>query len=304
MTKRSWYDQRGFFYFLFILIFFIHAGLLIVKFAREMKPSVVESIPEEKTEPIKVKISKEAIEKWRREKKQIVDSEDGDNFSRPKDAAFLSDKNRSFDRQTRAQNLNKFEKAALGNGKVTSNGSKKNTPKKNSKKEIKLSDLGAYEGHPDPFEEAAHEMAKSQKGSRNGDPQSRGVSSTNDFIDDVPLGDLTHLNTQEFKFYGFYHRIRQKLEQFWGRSLHAKAAQMMKGNRRLPASEDMITSLQVTLDAHGEIIAIKIMGPSGIKELDDAAVESFNEAGPFPNPPKDLIVDDQVVLEWGFVVRS
>jgi hypothetical protein len=33
-------------------------------------------------------------------------------------------------------------------------------------------------------------------------------------------------------------------------------------------------------------------------------VESFNQAGPFPNPPQDLIVEGKVKIEWGFVVKS
>jgi hypothetical protein len=49
---------------------------------------------------------------------------------------------------------------------------------------------------------------------------------------------------------------------------------------------------------------VKILGASGVKELDDAAVESFNHAGPFPNPPKDLLINDVATIEWGFVVNS
>src|SRR5207237_747484 len=107
----------------------------------------------------------------------------------------------------------------------------------------------------------------------------------------------------EYKFYGFYHRIRQKLEQFWGKSIQEKSQLIFRSGRKI-ASADYITSLQVTLNAKGEIIGVKILGASGIKELDDAAVESFNEAGPFPNPPKELLVDGKATIEWGFVVKS
>lgn len=72
----------------------------------------------------------------------------------------------------------------------------------------------------------------------------------------------------------------------------------------MPASEDLITSLQITLNEKGQIIGVKILGTSGVKELDDAAIESFNQAGPFPNPPKDLLVNGKAVIEWGFVVKS
>ena len=118
------------------------------------------------------------------------------------------------------------------------------------------------------------------------------------------MSDFTQLNTVEFKYYGFYHRIRQKLEQFWGRSIQEKAEAIYKSGRRLPASDNYTTSLQVTLNAKGEIVAVNIKSPSGVKELDDAAIESFNQAGPFPNPPKDLVRNGRAVIEWGFVVKS
>jgi protein TonB len=146
--------------------------------------------------------------------------------------------------------------------------------------------------------------SESVQGMKNGDPLAQGLSATNDYVEEVTLGDFTHLNTVEYKFYGFYHRIRQKLEQFWGKSIQEKAEAIFRSGRRLPASENLITSLQVTLDAKGEIVNVKILGASGVKELDDAAIESFNEAGPFPNPPKELLVNGKATIDWGFVVKS
>ncbi|HXH29204.1 MAG TPA: energy transducer TonB [Bacteriovoracaceae bacterium] len=227
-------------------------------------------------------------------KKQIVRSEESESDEK-KDQAYLSDKTRSFDRESVAKRIDTFKPSAQG------------SPKKSITKrseDIKLSDLGAYPKSENPFKKAAREYSKSKNGLVNGNPDVRGISSTNDYIKEVPAGDFTHLNTVEFKYYGFYHRIRQKLEQFWGRSIQEKAEILIKDGRRVPASEELITALQVTMDRDGEIIAIKVKGSSGVKELDDAAIESFNDAGPFPNPPKDLIVNGKVTVEWGFVVKS
>ena len=102
----------------------------------------------------------------------------------------------------------------------------------------------------------------------------------------------------------FYHRIRQRLEQYWGSSIQSKAKHLYKSGRRIPASENLITAITVTLDVKGNILDIKIDGTSGVKELDQAAIESFNKAGPFPNPPKGLLVDGRAVIQWGFVVKS
>ena len=115
---------------------------------------------------------------------------------------------------------------------------------------------------------------------------------------------MTRLNTVEFKYYGFYHRIRQKLEQYWGNSLRDKVNALMKSGRRIPANGERITSLTVILDSRGNIIKVQLKGTSGVKELDDAAVESFNKAGPFPNPPKGMIKNGIARIEWGFVVKG
>ena len=275
---RSWAQEKSFYPLLLCFMLMLHmvAMILELKFNPEK--------PQTGQRPIVVKLQN--LES----KKQIVQSEDSDN-KEIKDKAYLSDKTRSFDRQTRARVTDVFKEGAAGGAK-----------KKQGAKDLKLSDLGTRPGE-DPFKSAAKEYTDKKNGSSQDTPE-RKVSSTNDYLEELPPGDLTNLNTVEYKYYGFYHRIRQKLEQFWGRSLYEKAEQLAKDGRRVPASEDLITALQITLDEKGNIIGIHILGSSGIKELDDAAVESFNEAGPFPNPPKDLIVDGKVTIEWGFVVKS
>ncbi|MBF0359689.1 MAG: TonB C-terminal domain-containing protein [Oligoflexia bacterium] len=141
-------------------------------------------------------------------------------------------------------------------------------------------------------------------GLSNGDANSRGLSRNNDFIEDVPLGDITNLNTIEFKHFGFYSRIRERLEQYWGATLKSKADQIYRTGKKLTHGHNYITSLKITIDLKGNIVKIQLMGSSGQEQLDNAAIESFNKAGPFPNPPKDLLKDGVATLEWGFVVRS
>lgn len=277
-------NEQTYFPLLFSFILMLHLGLLALHFKI---PSPAKNIAnaENKTRPMKVRVIPLDLSR------QIVQSSDTQN-RKVSENAYLSDKTRTFDRQTRARVNDIFKVGQKGGGG--------GTPKA-SRKSLKLSDLGTMVGK-DPFAEAAKTLTKG-KGGRGKGNRSVSSSSTNDFLPNVPLGDMTELNTVEYKFYGFYHRIRQKLEQFWGRSLEDKAKELLKQGRRV-ASEEMITSLQITLDSQGEIVAIKVLGTSGIKELDDAAIESFNDAGPFPNPPRDLIVDGKVTIEWGFVVKS
>ncbi len=295
MQSLNWQNRS--FYFFLAAIVILHGSFMLV----QLKHHYV--IPEQvASEVIKLKLIQETLKTTHRQ--QIVQSEDSASQEEPQDKAFLSDKNRHFDRQTVSKNIDTFKKAAKGNATINQvakiNESQK---KKNEKwKDIKLSDMGIAAGEPLP--KKMDRSPASVKGMENGDPLSQGLSASNDYVEEMTLGDFTHLNTVEFKHYGFFHRIRQKLEQFWGRSIQEKAHAVFRQGRRLPASQDLITSLQITLNEQGQIIAVKILGTSGVKELDDAAIESFNQAGPFPNPPKDLLVNGKAVIEWGFVVKS
>ena len=292
-------DQKRFFYFL-AAVFAIHTALLAVK----LRGHIQELTFSPSSRPIKISLVQDALKQMASlQKRQIVQSDDAATDTKPETKAFLSDKNRSFDRQTIAKSVNTFHKAGKGNASVTNPkdmGTAK-TEKKKTIQDLKLSDFGIAAAESIPERSRA---PASIKGIEDGDLNSAGLSATNDYVEEVALGDFTHLNTVEYKHYGFFHRIRQKLEQFWGKTLHEKANNIFRSGRRLPASDSLITSLRVTLNTKGEIVAVKILGTSGVRELDDAAIESFNEAGPFPNPPKDLLVNGQATIEWGFVVKS
>lgn len=260
--------------------------------------------------------------------KQIVANETNGRVERPKNSRFAGEKDQTFDRQTMARTNGAFKEAGLGQ-KTGSNETLAQVPKKvqpeikkpataPAKKNLSLSDLGGFElAKVEKAHEAAaaeekailDEMAEKTKsaqalGLEKGKAGTNGLSASNDFVEDVPLGDMTNLNTTENMYYGFYHRIRQKLEQHWGTSIKDKAKNLYRSGRRMPASENLITAVTVILNDRGNIVDIKIEGTSGIRELDQAAIESFNKAGPFPNPPKGLLVGGRATIQWGFVVKS
>lgn len=280
------------------LIVFLHLVMLVMK---SIESSPRNRVVSEST-LIKVKLLQEHFQKTEQQekKKQIVQSEEAPSERTPVDSKFLSDKDRAFDRQTVAKKVDSFQTATQGHSAQVGEQTHK-AAKKQGKKNIDLSKIGHNAlGEENPFKEVTQTAKIGQKTT----PKKATVSASNDYIQDIALGDFTQVNTTEFKFYGFYHRIRQKLEQFWGRSIQEKAAALHRSGRRLPASEDLITSLKITLDEQGQIVRVKVLSTSGVRELDEAAVESFNKAGPFPNPPKDLLVEGEATIEWGFVVKS
>lgn len=235
---------------------------------------------------------------------QIVQNDETGRQEKPKDEAFLGAKDQTHDRQTVARRVDTFNRAAKGNSQAESVPSPETRAqaKKPALKNLKLSDLGVEAVGAPQVRRAPASAAT--KGIESGDEKSQGLSSTNDYVEHVALGDFTQLNTVEYKYYGFFHRIRGKLEQFWGKSLKEKTDAIYKSGRRLASSDQFTTGLVITMNEAGEIIKVQVKNPSGVQELDDAAVESFNQAGPFPNPPKGLLVNGQAVIEWGFVVRS
>lgn len=305
--RRSWASNQNTFITILLIFFLIHLGALFTHLKMKEVPTLPPPVAGTKA-PIKVQLEKLPQDQT---KKQIVQSEDG-GIKKKVDDAYLSDKDRAFDRESVARNVDTFKsgKSSGGGSEAQSRGGKTKSKRREAKtkkgvpKDMKLSDLGANVGAPDPFLSAAKDYTAKKNGHGPGKESSQRVSSTNDHVTDVPLGDVTHLNTAEYKYYGFYHRIKQRLEQFWGRSIQEKAEQLAKGGRRVASDDELITSLQITLNHVGEVVEIRITGTSGVKELDDAAIESFNQAGPFPNPPKGLIRNGRVTLEWGFVINT
>lgn len=65
-----------------------------------------------------------------------------------------------------------------------------------------------------------------------------------------------------------------------------------------------MTSLRITLDGEGQIVRVKVLSTSGVRELDDAAIESFNKAGHFQIHQKIFWLKGSATIEWGFVVKS
>jgi len=277
MIQRSWFYRNGLYYTILALVILLHLILLATRMYQDWRlADSKDNVQPRQERTFKIKFQTDS-------KRQIVQSEDPPTKEKPTKKSFLSDKDRKFDRETVARKVDTFKSSGKGNS---------------NKDSLSLSDLGAFEKGHNPLKAAA--KVAGQKRNNN----QAGVSSTNDYVEQVPLGDLTYLNTVEYKYYGFFHRIRQKLEQFWGRSIQEKAEAIMKEGRRVASNDNLITALVVTLNEAGEIVNIVIKGSSGVKELDDSAVESFNEAGPFPNPPKELVENGEVKIEWGFVINT
>ena len=286
---------------------FFHLAVILLRWQPEIQ-NEIKSIQEKVTriklvEPEQIeKISE--VRKKEVVKRQIVTTEKSDLDIKPVPTRFLSEQNQAVDRQTVAKDIGSFKEAAKGvaNGAETQVAKESKAERVSKKEKVSLAALGQVKI---PKSQALKEAKKelSSLGIKNGREGLTGLARNNDYVEDIPLGDMTKLNTVEFKYYGFYHRIKQRLEQHWGKSLKEKAESMAKKGR-IPASEDRITALSITLDSAGQIVDIELRSSSGVSEFDEAAIDSFNKAGPFPNPPQGMMVNGKATIEWGFVVKS
>jgi len=302
-----------------ILSCLFHLSMFFIKFPstqqspKKEREMITFSLDDPKANLTKIK---EQILMREMEKGQVVNTEQNGRKEKPKETRFLGKTDQTFDRQTVAATIASFKEAGKGkrDGVADAHQNETAAPKPMQAKKaapqfgkLSLSDLAlTKEQLPtnQVREQNRRELKEAAQGLERGKEGLSGFAQNNDYVEDVALGDMTALNTQEFKYFGFYDRIRKKLEQFWGQSLQEKAKSIYKTGRRIASGNDSITSLKVTLDDKGNILHVEIHSTSGIREFDDAAVESFNKAGPFPNPPRGMIRNGLAEIEWGFVVKS
>ena len=254
-------------------------------------------------------ISIRTILKSNMKEKQIVKSSKTENEKIDPNSKFLGMKNQVVKKETKAKRVASFSEASRGkiDGVKQKNALSQNSIKQQKKILKKLTfdklSMDLKNIHMDGIKNSKSQNL-AVRGETNGHSKTSGLNQNNDFLEDVPMGDMTYLNTVEYKYFGFYDRIRKKLEIHWGSTLEAKTSLFYKSGRRMPATENALTSLIVILNSKGSIVDVRIRSSSGFQLLDEAAIESFNKAGPFPNPPLVMLQNGRAEIRWGFVVNS
>lgn len=128
-----------------------------------------------------------------------------------------------------------------------------------------------------------------------------GLSAGDDYIEGAVIGPMTILNTQEFKYYNYYERLKERIQTIW-RPLIREVIYKLDINKQLKVGI-FTTKLLVDLNKIGEIIKIQIIAQSGYEEFDKIGTRAFLQAEPFPGPPKELINDNVFQLRWDFIVN-
>jgi TonB family protein len=96
---------------------------------------------------------------------------------------------------------------------------------------------------------------------------------------------LPWLATREWKFARFFDRVKQQVAEVWN-PMDAARVRDPTGSRYF--NEDRTTVLAVVLNPQGRITEIKVARSSGLDFLDQTAIDAFEKAQPFVNPPPGL----------------
>jgi protein TonB len=132
-----------------------------------------------------------------------------------------------------------------------------------------------------------------------------GPSATDDHLKNIPTGMQTLLSTREFVYYSYYNRIKDKLRQYWEPMIKEKMERVLRQGRTLASSDNKITRIVILLDERGTLVRVQVLSASGVRDLDDAAIEAFRAAAPFPNPPKGIVEPDGFIrIRWDFVLEA
>ncbi|MEZ4815685.1 MAG: cell envelope integrity protein TolA [Bdellovibrionota bacterium] len=236
----------------------------------------------------------------------------------PSENIYLSKDNQRVDRNTRAARVGKFKNVLEEGLENPSNKNKKiagaeAVKAKKEKLKSNVFDPSNLFALATDYKESAEAKADSETnrapasvlGGPAGGKKGQGLSATDDFLDGVAVGANTLLNTQQFKYYSFYERVRVLLVERWRTKIRSEIEKARRpasdGSSRLGLGSK-ITKLLVHIDPKGNISSIEKRGISGIESFDKAAEISFHEAAPFPHPPAEMLKNDELVIQWDFVV--
>jgi TonB family protein len=123
-----------------------------------------------------------------------------------------------------------------------------------------------------------------------------------DYLEGVEEGEGTYLNTREWKYATYFNRIKQAVATQWD---PVTPLRQRDPTLQRFAYKDRITVLSVKLDGSGALRGLNVAKSSGVEFLDRSALEAFQKAQPFVNPPRGLVDGHgEIAFTFGFVVEG
>ncbi len=295
---------QKFLLFSFLFHIFLTATIILIPYLKPQKPAAIEVVLVEQPNPLQT--AQTQMETEPKILHQIVQTDENQaNNEIDKNAKYLSAKNNTVRKETVAKNIDQFKNS------ITKPNIAKQAPQQAVEKQItnhqsefksKLFNTGFDVYSSLNKNEAVKKMAQKEHSFQNGSALQQ-AASTNDHIEDVEPSLMTQLNTREYKYYGYHKRIRTQLDQWYESKLRDQMKKILSQGRTIASEENKRTQLLIILNDKGNLVGVQVLGASGVRELDDAAVEAFKKAAPFPNPPKGMVdADGTIKVRWDFVL--
>ena len=122
---------------------------------------------------------------------------------------------------------------------------------------------------------------------------------SDDYISDVDKeGETNALNTVPFRYMGFFERVKNRVRPYWDPN---SAYRLHDPTGEMYGHKDRLTIVNVVLDSRGYVLDTTYKDRCGLKFLDEEARDALLSAGPFLNPPEDLVGQDgKIRFEFGF----
>jgi protein TonB len=236
----------------------------------------------------------------RNDKHQIVDQmEEPINNEVPDQARFYSQNNQVVKKETRSVNRGEFKNVKTWKSFQPQSRFLKSFSEKSE--QTKAHHTEVSEWGPQMKKKEIQENSETNSVNDTGDS----ASATLDYIPEIDVGLETLLSTKEFKYYTYFRRIRDQLNQHWTPKVKKSVLQVYAKGRGIASDKDLVTRTIVVLNSQGKLLKVLVIGNSGFRELDQAALEALKEAAPFKNPPKGMIDPDGLVrIRWDFIIEG
>ena len=279
------------------LHFLLAGSTYLIPLFSQKTPPAVQIVLVEKTEEPTEALPPQQMQKIKQPvQQQIVQTDENQFNNEVSKTRFLSAKNNTVKKETIAKNIGQFK-----------NNSESAAIEKQLQKELeaatnkpKLFDTGFNVYNKLANNKQIQRQALKERLNKNNKNES---SATNDHIENTEQSLKTQLNTREYVYYGYHKRIREQLDQWYETQLKEQIKRALSRGRNLAAVESKRTQLLIILNDKGNLIKVQVLGMSGLRELDDAAIETFKKAAPFPNPPKGMVDPDGTIkVRWDFVL--
>ena len=208
---------------------------------------------------------------------ELVDSLQEAAKEPPKDAKFISDRDLKTNEETSPDFAS--QTASLGSSSATRSSRKPaGNPQKRESFSLSKEEMVALN---DPLQGGRGDRRKFSPG----------------FVERLKRGEALKTNAYGLDYGQYYLRMRERLQQRW-RPQPTVVPAMYNYN-------EVRVGVAIVLDDKGELLDLEVISPSLFPAYDQAAIDAFKEAAPFPNPPRSIVQDDgKVYVQWNMILYT